>query len=201
MVSIMIKNVKLSKFNGEPCENLFATVRIIKPSDFCDVSKLFDKVSDSLSNKEWLKQRDENYLLDVITSGGFIVGCYVDETLVASALCEVPSGDYLNNLYDIGMSIDEISSTYVSGYVMVDPLYRGNSLHKILLETRIDESILRGKTNILTAVAVENIYSLRTILNLGFEIKFQRENSAKINRNILLKRLVNAYEQEIEVIA
>ena len=42
---------------------------------------------------------------------------------------------------------------------MVDPLYRGNSLHKILLETRIEESIARGKSHILTAVAAENIFS------------------------------------------
>ena len=39
------------------------------------------------------------------------------------------------------MNEEEVNSTYVSGYVMVDPLYRGNSFHKILLETRMEESI------------------------------------------------------------
>lgn len=185
----MIKTVKLSKFNGELCENLYANICFIDSSNFNDMTVLFNKVIDSISNKNWLKFRDIDYLQNILDNGGFIVGCYVEDILVACAVCEPPSGDYLDNLYDIGMNDNEINSTYVSGYVMVDPLYRGNSLHKILLETRIEESIIRGKTYILTAVAAENIFSLRTILSLGFEKQFQRENEYGINRHILLKKL------------
>ena len=185
MVSILIKRLKLSKFNGELCENLFADIRFITKDMFEDVTSLYKRVSDSMENKNWLKYRDSIYLNDLINKGGFIVGCYVNDTLVASAFCEQPSGDYLNNLYEIGLCEDEINDTYVSGYVMVDPLYRGNSLHKILLETRIEESINRGKKNILTAVAVDNIFSLKTILNLGFEVRLQKENEYGIKRNIL----------------
>jgi GNAT superfamily N-acetyltransferase len=199
-VFILIKTVKLSKFNGEICENLYANVLLIGASSFNDITILFNKVMNSMSNKNWLKFRDSEYLLNVINKGGFIVGCYVENTLVACAICEPPSGDYLNNLYDIGMTDDEINSTYVSGYVMVDPLYRGNSLHKILLETRIEESVARGKSHILTAVAEDNIYSLRTILSLGFEMKLQRENQYGINRYILLKQL-ESLAKDNEIIA
>ena len=192
----MIKTVKLSKFNGELCENLYANVFLMDASNFNDITVLFNKVISSISNKNWLKFRDTDYLQNVLNNGGFIVGCYVEDTLIACALCESPNGDYLDNLYDIGMSDNEIDSTYVSGYVMVDPLYRGNSLHKILLETRIEESLLRGKDFILTAVATENIFSLRTILSLGFEIQLQRENQYGINRYILLKKLVELSEEE-----
>lgn len=201
MVFILIKTVKLSKFNGELCENLYADVHLMGASNFNDITVLFDKVMSSIANKNWLKYRDIDYLLNVINKGGFIVGCYVESTLVACALCEPPSGDYLSNLYDIGMSDDEINSTYVSGYVMVDPLYRGNSLHKILLETRIEESVSRGKSHILTAVAAENVYSLRTILSLGFEMQLQRENQYGINRYILLKKLDSASSKADEIIA
>ena len=196
----MIKTVKLSKFNGEICENLYTNVLLIGASNFNDITILFNKVMNSMSNKNWLKFRDSEYLLNVINKGGFIVGCYVENTLVACAICEPPSGDYLNNLYDIGMTDDEINSTYVSGYVMVDPLYRGNSLHKILLETRIEESIARGKSHILTAVAEDNIYSFRSILSLGFDMKLQRENQYGINRYILLKQL-ESLAKENEIIA
>lgn len=195
MVSILIKRLKLSKFNGELCENLFADIRFITKDMFEDVTSLYNRVSDSMENKNWLKYRDSIYLNDLINKGGFIVGCYVNDTLVASAFCEQPSGDYLNNLYEIGLCEDEINDTYVSGYVMVDPLYRGNSLHKILLETRIEESINRGKKNILTAVAVDNIFSLKTILNLGFEVRLQKENEYGIKRNILFKQLTLVQEK------
>ena len=197
----MIKTVKLSKFNGELCENLYANIFLMGASNFNDITILFNKVISTIANKNWLKFRDTDYLQNVLNDGGFIVGCYVEDTLVACAICEPPSGDYLNNLYDIGMSNDEINSTYVSGYVMVDPLYRGNSLHKILLETRIKESIARGKDYILTAVAAENIFSLRTILSLGFEMQFERKNQYGINRYILLKKLKSISSKENEIIA
>lgn len=197
----MIKTVKLSKFNGELCENLYANIFLMGASNFNDITILFNKVISTIANKNWLKFRDTDYLQNVLNDGGFIVGCYVEDTLVACAICEPPSGDYLNNLYDIGMSDDEINSTYVSGYVMVDPLYRGNSLHKILLETRIKESIARGKDYILTAVAAENVFSLRTILSLGFEMQFERKNQYGINRYILLKKLKSISSKENEIIA
>ncbi|MGL5313303.1 MAG: hypothetical protein ACRC92_08645 [Peptostreptococcaceae bacterium] len=200
LVSILIKTIKLSKFNGEPCENLFTDVRFITPSQFDDITSLYNRVSENMDNKNWLKSRDSIYLMNLLDKGGFIIGCYVDETLVASAFCEPPSGDYLNNLYEMGLCEDEINYTYVSGYVMVDPLYRGNSLHRILLEARIDESIQRGKKYILTAIATENIFSLRTVLNLGFEIKLQKQNEYGITRNILFKQLTSIPE-EIEFTA
>jgi len=200
-VFILIKTVKLSKFNGELCENLYANIFLMGASNFNDITILFNKVISTIANKNWLKFRDTDYLQNVLNDGGFIVGCYVEDTLVACAICEPPSGDYLNNLYDIGMSNDEINSTYVSGYVMVDPLYRGNSLHKILLETRIKESIARGKDYILTAVAAENVFSLRTILSLGFEMQFERKNQYGINRYILLKKLKSISSKENEIIA
>ena len=200
-MSILINKVKLSKFNGELCENLYADICFIEETNFNDITNLYNRVYDTLENKNWLKFRDELYLKEVLSNGGFIVGCYVEDTLVASAMCEIPSGDYLTNLYDMNFRDDEINSIYVSGYVMVDPLYRGNSLHKILLESRINESTRRGKTHILTAVAIENIYSQKTILSLGFDVKLQRKNEHGIKRNILLKQLDNCLNKEIEITA
>ncbi|HSQ90085.1 hypothetical protein [Romboutsia sp.] len=197
----MIKKVKLSKFNGELCENLYADVCYITASKFDDITNLYNRVNEAMDNKNWLKFRDQLYLMDVLDKGGFIIGCYVEETLVASALCELPSGDYLDYLYEMGLTEKEINSSYISGYVMVDPLYRGNSLHKILMETRIKESIIRGKNYIVTAIATENIFSLKTVINLGFELKLQKKNEYGITRNILMKQLVNPSEQGIEFTA
>lgn len=201
MVSTLIKKVKLSKFNGELCENLYTDVCYITSPKFEDITNLYNRVNDGMDNKNWLKFRDQLYLMDVLDKGGFIIGCYVEETLVASALCELPSGDYLDYLYEIGLTEEEINSCYVSGYVMVDPLYRGNSLHKILLENRMRESVIRGKNYIVTAIATENIFSLNTVLKLGFEVKLQKENQYGVNRNILFKQLVSSSEQGIEITA
>ncbi|RDY22441.1 GNAT family N-acetyltransferase [Romboutsia maritimum] len=184
----MIKTVKLSKFNGKLCENLYGDVCFITPDKFNDVVDLYHRVHSTMDNKNWLKFRDVFYLKDILDKGGFIVGCYIEDILVASALCEIPSGDYINYISEMDLDYD-LNDIFVSGFVMVDPLYRGNSLHRILLETRIESSIKRGKKYIVTAIATENIYSINTVVNLGFEAKFQRKNEYGITRNVYIKKL------------
>lgn len=187
----MIERINLSKFNGNNCENLYGDLCYITPDKFDDVMDLFYRVNNTMDNKNWLKFRDVFYLKDILDKGGFIIGCYVDDVLIASALCEVPTGEYKELLFEMGMSLSEISSTYISGYVMVDPLYRGNSLHRVLVDARIRASIIRGKEYIVTAIATENIFSLKTVLSLGFDIKLQKENEYGVVRNILRKDLTS----------
>lgn len=197
----MIERIKLAKFNGILCENLYGDLCYITKDKFQDVIDLFNKVNSTMENKNWLKFRDEFYLQDVIDKNGFIIGCYVDETLIASALCEAPDTDYTSNLVEMGLTPSQIESTYVSGYVMVDPLYRGNSLHRVLVEARIDASIYRNMKYIVTAIACDNVFSLKTVLSLGFEIKLQKENEYGIIRNILLKDLESEMIQKSEITA
>ncbi|MEF9991975.1 MAG: hypothetical protein RRZ84_05310 [Romboutsia sp.] len=195
---MLIEKIMLSKFNGAICENLFGDLSYITEEKFHDIMELFERVNRSMDNKNWLKFRDLSYLKDVLDKGGFIIGCYVDNILIASALCEAPNGDYKDILIEMGMSSDEINSTYISGYVMVDPVYRGNSLHRILMEARIKASIIREKKHIVTAIATENVFSLKTILALGFEVRMQKENEYNIVRNILVKNLNPSSSQYVE---
>lgn len=191
MTKKIIKEIKLSKRNGILCENLYGELRYITQNKFDDIIDLYNRVEPQMDNKNWLKFRDVFYLNEVLHNGGFIIGCYIDDILVASALCEEPSDSYTECLHEIGMTLEDIKNTYASGYVMVDPMYRGNSLHRVLLESRIDVSIEKDKKFIITAVAVENVYSLRTVLNLGFEIKMQQQNELGTLRNILVKELIS----------
>lgn len=197
----MIKSIQLSKFNGNPCENLLGNICYITKDKFEDVINLFNRVNSSMDNKSWLKSRDVDYLQGVLDKNGFIVGCYIEDTLVASALCEAPQGEYKDMLIEMGMNEYEIENTFISGFVMVDPFYRGNALHRTLLETRIDLSIKKGIKNIVTVVNSQNIYSLNTILNLGFEIKLEKENEDGIIRYVLYKNLENIPSTTIEITA
>ncbi len=197
----MIKSIQLSKFNGNPCENLLGNICYITKDKFEDVINLFNRVNSSMDNKSWLKSRDVDYLQGVLDKNGFIVGCYIEDTLVASALCEAPQGEYKDMLIEMGMNEYEIENTFISGFVMVDPFYRGNALHRTLLETRIDLSIKKGIKNIVTVVNSQNIYSLNTILNLGFEIKLEKENEDGIIRYVLYKNLENTSSTTIEITA
>jgi len=189
----MITKVLLSKIDGVPTSNVYADIRYINEENFDDIIKLYNIVDEGLDGKSWLKFRDYDYLNEVLNRGGFIIGCYVEDEIIASALCETPSINDIELMNEIGISAEDFVNTYISGYVMVHPSYRGNSLQSILLDTRIKLSQIRGKKYIVTAVAVENVYSLNNILNAGFKIGITKPKEDGTIRYILYKDILESY--------
>lgn len=192
----MLTKMKLSKVNNVLTNNIYANFRFLSEENFGDVSKLYEEVSNSMDNKNWLKSRDHTGLKKTVDNGGFIIGCYVGLDLIACALCDVPSVKDLELLSSLGVSVEDFKSTYISGFVMVHPMYRGNSLQSKLLDLRIDIAKSQRKKYILTVAAVDNIHSINNILNKGFEFKTQQENEYGILRNIFLKDLFPCDENE-----
>ena len=192
----MLTKMKLSKVNNVLTNNIYANFRFLSEENFGDISKLYEEVSNSMDNKNWLKNRDHSSLKKTVENGGFIVGCYVGLDLIACALCDVPSIKDLELLSSLGVSVEDFKNTYISGFVMVHPMYRGNSLQSKLLDLRIDIAKSQRKKYILTVAAVDNIHSINNILNKGFEFKTQQENEYGILRNIFLKDLFPCDENE-----
>ena len=185
----MLTKVKLSKVNNVLTNNIYADIYFLSEENFGDITKLYEEVSNSMDNKNWLKNRDYDSLKKTIDNGGFIIGCYVGLELIACALCDVPSINDLETLDSLGISIEDFKNTYISGFVMVHPMYRGNSLQLKLLDLRIDIAKSQRKKYIVTVAAVDNIHSLNNIVSRGFDFKMQQENNYGILRNIFLKDL------------
>ncbi len=185
----MLTKVKLSKVNNVLTNNIYANICFLSEENFGDISKLYEEVSNSMDNKNWLKNRDYDSLKKTIENGGFIIGCYVGLELIACALCDVPNINDLETLSSLGISIEDIKNTFISGFVMVHPMYRGNSLQSKLLDLRIDIAKSQQKKYIVTVSAVDNIHSLNNIISKGFEFKTQQKNEHGILRNIFIKYL------------
>ncbi len=185
----MLTKVKLSKVNNVLTNNIYANICFLSEENFGDISKLYEEVSNSMDNKNWLKNRDYDSLKKTIENGGFIIGCYVGLKLIACALCDVPNINDLKTLSSLGISIEDIKNTFISGFVMVHPMYRGNSLQSKLLDLRIDIAKSQQKKYIVTVSAVDNIHSLNNIISKGFEFKTQQKNEHGILRNIFIKDL------------
>lgn len=185
----MLTKVKLSKVNNVLTNNIYANICFLSEENFGDIIKLYEEVSNSMDNKNWLKNRNYDTLKKTIDNGGFIIGCYVGLKLIACALCDVPSINDLETLASLGISVEDFQNTYISGFVMVHPMYRGNSLQLKLLDLRIDIAKSQRKKYIVTVAAADNIHSLNNIVSRGFEFKTQQENNRGILRNIFIKDL------------
>lgn len=116
-------------------------------------------------------------------------GEYVGLDLIACALCDVPSINDLEVLASLGISVEDFKNTFISGFVMVHPMYRGNSLQLKLLDLRIDIAKSQRKKYIVTVAAVDNIHSINNIVSRGFKFKTQQENEYGILRKIFTKDL------------
>ncbi|MEG2788993.1 MAG: hypothetical protein RR942_14360 [Romboutsia sp.] len=185
----MLTKVKLSKVNNVLTNNIYANICFLSEENFGDITTLYNEVSNSMDNKNWLKNRNYDALKKTVDNGGFIIGCYVGLELIACALCDVPNINDLETLASLNISVEDFQNTYISGFVMVHPMYRGNSLQLKLLDLRIDIAKSQGKKYIVTVAAVDNIHSLNNIVSRGFEFKTQQENNHGILRNIFIKDL------------
>lgn len=185
----MLKKVKLSKVNGILTNNIYADFHFLTEENFNDIIDLYNVVTNNMDNKNWLKIRDIESLQKTIDDGGFIIGCYVGSELIACALCDSPNINSIDLLAGLDIDTVDIKNTYISGFVMVHPNYRGNSLQLTLLDLRIDIAKNKGKKYIVTVAAVDNVYSLKNIESFGFELKAQKTNEFGILRNVFVKNL------------
>jgi hypothetical protein len=185
----LLTKVKLSKVNNVLTNNIYANICFLSEENFGDILKLYEEVSNSMDNKNWLKNRNHDSFKKTLENGGFIIGCYLGSQLIACALCDAPSTNDLELLSSLGIFVEDFKNTFISGFVMVHPMYRGNSLQAKLLDLRIDIAKSQRKKYIVTVAAVDNIHSLNNIVSRGFEFKTQQENEHGVLRNIFIKDL------------
>ncbi|EPZ56539.1 hypothetical protein H477_2785 [[Clostridium] sordellii ATCC 9714] len=58
----MLTKVKLSKVNNVLTNNIYADIYFLSEENFGDITKLYEEVSNSMDNKNWLKNRDYDSL-------------------------------------------------------------------------------------------------------------------------------------------
>ena len=73
--------------------------------------------------------------------------------------------------------------------VIVLPEYRGNHLQNILVKHLEKRAKELGINNIVAEVTFGNVYSLKNLQSMGYEIKTWYQKDENIKRHILLKRL------------
>ncbi|AIF42867.1 benzoate transporter [Virgibacillus sp. SK37] len=108
---------------------------------------------------------------NILTGNGFMIGTYVNETLIAFRAMLVPPLDDPEHLgADAGLTDEAKRSMMYSEITVVHPDFRGNGLQthmgKIVLE-KVDKTRFRY---VATTVAPFNIPSLKDKLALGMDI-------------------------------
>ncbi|MDA8228020.1 MAG: GNAT family N-acetyltransferase [Desulfitobacterium hafniense] len=124
-----------------------------------------------------------------LIKGGVIVGCFVENKLIAYSTLVAYGYDSSNLGYDIGIDHKEIPEVAHLESIVVHPNYRGNNLQYYISQQIEATAVAQGFKHLCATVAPSNLYSLRNFLSLEFVFKMERYKYGGRLRYILHKPL------------
>ncbi len=165
-------------------------IRLCDSNDVDDIYKIENIVIDNFKENEkgyFLPFKKETYLRIVNDpiNDGEIYGAFLDNKMIAWIFLSVS-----NRMKQIKSYIPDIEGKCadIDG-VIVLPEYRGNHLQNILVKHLEKRAKELGINNIVAEVTFGNVYSLKNLQSMGYEIKTWYQKDENIKRHILLKRL------------
>lgn len=145
---------------------------ILTQADIPAMMDLQETVLASLpSHKQhFIAKRTKEEFLKFIQTEGVVVGLKKDDELVAYSIAHFPK-DVISGGFDPKISIENIEKSVFLKSTLVHPNYRGLSLQKTLIDTRLEQATLAGKKWAICEVDIQNAASIKNLLAKGFTIR------------------------------
>lgn len=180
-------SVKLKRLNGK---DLTGRLKVLDESYIENILELQNEVERGIINKEWYSATSREEFCIQLTEKGKIIGCLLDDdTLIALGAYVEWGYEEENYGYDLGISDKKLLKVGQIEATLVHEEFRGNKLQKkICMEL---EKIAKSKGNEVIAATIhpDNIYSLNTFKELGYEIKLEKLKYGGLRRFILSKNI------------
>lgn len=127
----------------------------------------------SPAEEGFLLKKEGGFFQDHFAHGGAMLGIVADGKLVAQSAIVKPTAQHpKHGMVDMpeiaGVAPEKIS---VQQNVIVDPAYRGNNLMGVMVVEWLAESQKAGRTEVISEVAVDNVYSWYPYLKNGLHIE------------------------------
>lgn len=181
--------INLSKFKGTSVKPYNCYVTELTKENIKEILELHPIVREYLESEDDFYFDEYDYYKHHLVNGGKILGCYVNNKLIAYGVAIFPGYDSENLGYDINLNSEELPFVAHLDSFIVHPNYRGNKLqYKLSL---LIEEIARQKgcKHLFSTVSPNNIYSLTNLKNLGLEIKLEKLKYDGKLRYILYKAI------------
>ncbi|MDO4535266.1 MAG: GNAT family N-acetyltransferase [Clostridium perfringens] len=154
-----------------------------------DIVNLNESILHSIENKEIYARTNREEFEEYLKGKGKIIGCIVDDNLIAMGVYVALKDDKRNYGYDLDLRGDFLLDVCQIEATVVSKEFRGNKLQRRVCE--ILESIGReDNMKIISATASPiNSYSVNTFIDLGYEIVKEKEKYGGLRRYILKKNI------------
>ena len=183
----MIRELEIKRKDGD-------IVKVImKELDLSYIKKIMnlqENILNGIENKEIYAASTTEEFEEVILGKGKIIGCVTeDDDLIAMGVYVENGYDDHNYGYDLEIQGEDLLKVCQIESTVVDEVYRGNRLQRIICET-IENIARKREMKLITATASPyNPYSVNTFKGLGYEIKNDKLKYGGLRRYILAKNV------------
>ena len=165
-------------------------IKILDESYLEKIMELQEEINRGLTYKEWYSSTSKEEFYIQLTKKGKIVGCVLnDDSLIAIGVYVEWGYEKENYGYDLKINEKDLLKVGQIEATVVHEMYRGNSLQKIICRELERIALLRKNKIIAVTVHPDNIYSLKTFYNLGYQVKLEKLKYGGLRRYILTKNI------------
>ena len=152
-----------------------------------DIVNLNENILNGIENKEIYATTKRDEFEEYLKGNGKIIGCIVDNRLVAMGVYVALKYDKRNYGYDLDICGDSLLEVCQIESTVVSKEFRGNKLQRKMCE--ILESFGKNENmKIISATASPiNSYSVNTFIDLGYEIVKEKKKYGGLRRYIFKK--------------
>ena len=180
---------------------LFDVIRAV-PEDVAALAEIMELVALGMEHREWFVQDDGAYIAEHIgnnpifgTDKGFTLKAVTKdwqgrEQLASFFLVDFPGLAQKNLGHYIGLGQEDLLRVAHMDSVAILPEFRGHGLQQLLI--RKAEAFLRAETEyriLMATVHPDNIYSLRNVKELGYEVAAEADMYGGYHRYIMKKEI------------
>lgn len=148
------------------------TVKKLNIENLADVMKLQQKIIGNLHPDEQhfiLHRTAEDYMKSLDGRSSNMLGVFDGETLIAQTVYSLPHNGESRDMPEFKPEIENKDLVLYEA-ILVDPVYRGSSLMKRMLEYIENNALDSGKTHAIIQIAVDNPASWINALHHGMSI-------------------------------
>ncbi len=181
--------MQLTKYKNQFVKPYMGKISLLNEENIKEILWLHSILRETLTNDDLFYFDDYDFYKHQLERDGQILGCYIDNRLIAYAVMTFPGYDDDNLGYDLNISLAEIPYVAHLDSFVVHPNYRGNRLQYRFSELLEKIALEKGYRYLCSTAAPSNINSLNNLLAIGLEIKLEKLKYGGKTRYILQKNL------------
>ena len=164
---------------------------IIRKAHTTDVGSIFaimEIVAAQMGSSDLFLSDDIDYITNHIEKNGVTFVAEINGVMAGFLAVDIPGNSSHNLGLDINLPCSELNKVALMDSIVVLPEFRGMGLQKALLKHAEKQMANLDFTHFMATVHPDNSASLKSFINMGYEIRVTKLKYGGLMRHVMFKR-------------